>query len=817
MKTSFFLTLVLCASAACGATRNVFFAGGQSNAKQVWADALTANLQSGYGDSLVMVWVNHSGEPIGNWFTDAPKANYSNDLFNAQGTGLLQSRLAALAAAGDTAVFQGFFWFQGEGDTGTPAAIDAWTNRFTAMTARLKADLALTNDVRFSLAVIDANPGPEWDDDLTGMGRTRAAIEAFRANQFSLTNSPAGTAVDTRGYARTDLWHLPAAELQRLAAAQAADFIQTFGASLPPPEERLVYSHTADGTINDSGGLLPDNGLMAGNAAGAAPLQLNGLCFFPLPSNRVETADLILPVVEANAAWAAQNTGIDVWGLGFIRATPALNAAWLLSADTDSRVFLNGFPPVKLADDLVPPGTQPTVGAACTFDAASRSNLLGFIDALYAAGAMPGDHAVIRVNPDAPVTAQGVRVIFGASSETSPDRRARLSITLAREVPAPSLFTHFSHPNDGAVTINAAMNGQDLISGTGGAPSDWSGIAFYALPEQPLAEAKLAFTAVAGPVALKAGVNIDVWGLGWQNTPALNTAWNCTNDTDARVLLNGRPPVKLADNIVTSGQAVPNGTLWTPDANQSKALTRWLNSLYLNGAKPGDFAVVRVNMDAPHAPTIGGTRWGGSHRLVPDHRSYLFGRINPADNYLPNADFELGAAQPDGWQIAANGYQVARTNSTVRSGGWACRLATAGDQSANPNNNANIRRDVTSSDFAGKLVTLSCWARHEASEPLQNGQKIEIRMYRLNGSTQLDYINSTDTSNLLPTSPTNVWQRIILSAVMPANCNRIGAQVIYRSGTQGKPEITSGAAIVDDLRLTIFQPVYPPGTLLSVR
>jgi hypothetical protein len=147
-------------------------------------------------------------------------------------------------------------------------------------------------------------------------------------------------------------------------------------------------------------------------------------------------------------------------------------------------------------------------------------------------------------------------------------------------------------------------------------------------------------------------------------------------------------------------------------------------------------------------------------------------------------------------------------------------MATAGDQSQNSANNLNIRRDVTSSDFAGKLVTLSCWARHDSDEPMQGGQQVEIRMYRYGpGNVDLNSITTTDTFNLKSSSPTNVWHRLILSAVMPDNCIRIGAQVIWRSGTgnNSHPEITSGAVYVDDLRLTIFQPVYPQGTLLLAK
>lgn len=46
-------------------------------------------------------------------------------------------------------------------------------------------------------------------------------------------------------------------------------------------------------------------------------------------------------------------------------------------------------------------------------------------------------------------------------------------------------FKYYSHRQDGAVEAMSAMPDQDLISGTGGANIDFSGIAFMPLPEQP--------------------------------------------------------------------------------------------------------------------------------------------------------------------------------------------------------------------------------------------------------------------------------------------------------------------------------------------
>jgi hypothetical protein len=44
--------------------------------------------------------------------------------------------------------------------------------------------------------------------------------------------------------------------------------------------------------------------------------------------------------------------------------------------------------------------------------------------------------------------------------------------------------------------------------------------------------------------------------------------------------------------------------------------------------------------------------------------------------------------------------------------------------------------------------------------------------------------------------------------------------VIFRTGTLADPSITNGAAVIDDLRLSVFEPAYPPvpaGILILLR
>lgn len=809
--------LVCAASVGLAGSRNVFFAGGQSNAKAEWAAAIAAGLQAGYGADLVMVHTNHPGEAMANWFTTAPAVNYSNDLFNAAGTGRLQAQIQAITNAGDQAVFRGFFWFQGESDTGSAATMDAYTNRFQAMMARLRQDLGLTNDVRFTLAVIDANTNVAFDTVLTDSGRTREGINTFRARQIDLGAAPSGSCADTRGYERTDLWHLTSSELARLSGAMSAVFTNTFGVAASAAEAVEIVSDAADGSIYVTGTFV-DQDLICGTAGSPNTTPFNGIAFFRLPTNRIASANLMLTVRSTYGTWADTGAALDVWGLGFVSA-PALNAAWVLMADTDSRTLLNSSAPVKLADNLVAAGQTPAAGTVLQLSAPQRTTLAAYLNGLYAQGAKPGDYVAVRVNPDAAVAAGGVSVRFGGSGATSPDQRCKLAVTLGEVAATDAAFKYYSHRQDGAVEAMSAMPDQDLISGTGGANIDFSGIAFMPLPEQPMTAASLALTAqiISGTLV---GANIDVWGLGYQASPVMSASWFCTNDVDGRVLLNGRPPVKLADNIVTSGQSVVTGTLWEPTATQRAALTRYLNNLYLAGAKPGDFAVFRVNLDSTQAGAARGVRWGGSHRTNPDRRANLWGSIHASSNYLVNAGFEAGSGTvPTSWGISYNGFLGQRTNVAVRSGSYAYRMAVNGDQSGNAANNLNLAQDVSAPDFAGRVVTFSGAVRHETAEPLVTNtqQKVEFRIYWLGGTQNNTFITSTDSHNLLPTDPRDAYKPIFISGVAPKDVTGVRAQIIFRTGTVANPAITNGAAIIDDLRLTILKPVYPAGTLLKIQ
>jgi len=589
-----------------------------------------------------------------------------------------------------------------------------------------------------------------------------------------------------------------------------------------------LYSHYADGWMSPSA-IHSNHYVIAGTGYPASTLWYNGAVFFQLPANRIEAANLTFKVAAVYGSWTNANAGIDVWGLGYM-SEPLMNTTWMLREDADTRSLISTWPYdvpcVKIADNLVSVGQNVVVGDTFTLNAGQQANLLTFLNGLYAKGALPGDYAVFRVNQDASMTVSNTTVRFGRLDDVSPDYRTKLTLTLLDD-PAPTQpeleIRNNSYTNDGTVAVAGVYSGYDLISATfAPTPVDGSAIAFFALPEQPPTRVSLEFTAVTVYGALP-HANIDMWGLGYTNAPVMNKTWLCTNDYDGRALLNGRPPVKLADNIVTAGQAVAVGNVWRPSAAERENLRAYLNLLYERGAKPGDFAVIRLNMDTSETdePGARGPRWGGSHQTSPDRRAALTGAVPATTNYLSNAGFEEGTGGvPSRWTITANGFLGQRTNLSARSRSYAFRMAVNGTPGVtNTANNLNILQDVMSPDFAGRLVTLSGYVRHNAAEPLVSNsvQKVEARLYWLGGSQGNSFVTSTDYHNLQPADVRDAYRPIYISAVAPADVNGVRSMIIFRSGTNVDPAITNGAAFVDDLRLTVFERPPPSGTLLWLR
>ena len=200
-------------------TKKVFFASGQSNAKPVWASAIKKELVKQYGDRVIFVHRFHGGDWLHAWYKGgAPQKNYKSDICNMSGTAALQKTLADLTRKGDPWEFCGFFWFQGEGDSGSDKSMDAYAKRFNGMLSQMKKDLQIKNDFIRVLAVIDGNRVKKYDIPKNLAGRTRQAIDKMRGILIKLGTGEKSAHVDTKGYPRTDAWHLKSPGLIRIGS-----------------------------------------------------------------------------------------------------------------------------------------------------------------------------------------------------------------------------------------------------------------------------------------------------------------------------------------------------------------------------------------------------------------------------------------------------------------------------------------------------------------------------------------------------------------------------------------------------------------------
>jgi hypothetical protein len=133
---------------------------------------------------------------------------------------------------------------------------------------------------------------------------------------------------------------------------------------------------------------------------------------------------------------------------------------------------------------------------------------------------------------------------FGSSTTADADQRNALTYTLSDAYPTDGMFQHISQATDGGVYGFGADSGWDLDSSTGGSDPifDISGIAFFALPEQPMTSASISLVAESFRNAL-VDANLDMWGLGYMSALALDQDWLCISNNETRtrmgaVLLN---------------------------------------------------------------------------------------------------------------------------------------------------------------------------------------------------------------------------------------------------------------------------------------
>ena len=198
----------------------VFFAGGQSNAKGQWAEAIQKELKKAYGQRAVLVHSYHPGAWLNGWYNGgAVQKNYRVDFHNAEGTGALQKTIKKLETQGKSWQLSGIFWMQGEGDSGSDKAIAQYAASFNAMLAQVNKDLGIDYDHTRVIAVIDGNHEKKYDDPKNLAGRSRAAVDKMRAVLIKLGSADGCGYVDTRGMPRSDAWHLKPDALKTLGTA----------------------------------------------------------------------------------------------------------------------------------------------------------------------------------------------------------------------------------------------------------------------------------------------------------------------------------------------------------------------------------------------------------------------------------------------------------------------------------------------------------------------------------------------------------------------------------------------------------------------
>lgn len=212
-------------SSANAAVIDVFFAGGQSNATDAWADGLSSTLNTRYDNALV-VYQNHPGKWLRSWYggnaeagNGAPSDLYEQDFYNNSGTGLLQSALDGIVANGDTYNFSGFFWYQGESEITSAEDVSRYNFRFNSMLGQMQSDLSL-DPFRFVIAAVDANRPLLKDVQIE-------QIEAMRSVQFEIGSQALGASYDVASgeYNWVDKWHLDEGSARQVGVEMANAYI----------------------------------------------------------------------------------------------------------------------------------------------------------------------------------------------------------------------------------------------------------------------------------------------------------------------------------------------------------------------------------------------------------------------------------------------------------------------------------------------------------------------------------------------------------------------------------------------------------------
>lgn len=181
---------------------------------------------------------------------------------------------------------------------------------------------------------------------------------------------------------------------------------------------------------------------ISGSGGNSTRTKNNAVFFFELPAivpGSLSSADLAFFYIDEGGS-SVLNFNLDIWGLGFV-VNPVLDTAWLLAANSDAGAGLGIANRVKIQDNVLTPSTTDPGGTPVqvSTNAGGDANLLGFVQSLYAAGAVAGNFAVLRLNHDAnrnpnATGTPGYIVGFSEHDAGAPI----LTLTTAAAVPEPS-------------------------------------------------------------------------------------------------------------------------------------------------------------------------------------------------------------------------------------------------------------------------------------------------------------------------------------------------------------------------------------------
>lgn len=193
----------------------------------------------------------------------------------------------------------------------------------------------------------------------------------------------------------------------------------------------VVYpqaSHPNHRTVEGPGGSTQNFsfGLLAGGGGGQNGFA--GIAYFELPE--VLTADNL---AEAHLQFTHSALGnnvlgnLDIWGLGYVAGAPSTTVpgSWYFDQDNDTRTGndlgtnIGTAAVTKIADNKLPASSTLTTPLTHDTTVAEDQTLITFVRSVYDAGAVAGDHVVVRFNVDDYVQHSGNQNRYNIGSATS--------------------------------------------------------------------------------------------------------------------------------------------------------------------------------------------------------------------------------------------------------------------------------------------------------------------------------------------------------------------------------------------------------------